>query len=191
MDRLPVPASAAEFWKRFECAFGADALSRFYGASHFDDNEQSANALTKLVLAGRKRATTGLVWAFECDGIPMPVVGDLSVITDWVGVPQCVIETKALAILPFNKVDEEFAAEEGEGDGSLSHWRQVHWVYFVKECSRIGKEPSERMLVLCELFEVVYSELHRGAVDLSVSETSSRRGRRDGGPSTRFHVARE
>lgn len=49
-----------------------------------------------------------------------------------------------------------FAAIEGEGDGSLSYWRDAHWRYFGRECHRIGKELSLQMLVVCEQFKVVY-----------------------------------
>ena len=98
--------------------------------------------------------------AFETDGVTAPKAGDLSIITNWEGLPQCVIETRAVAILPFDQISKEFASAEGEGDGSLAYWRKVHWAYFGRECARIGKEPAAEMPVLCEHFEVVYSELH-------------------------------
>jgi uncharacterized protein YhfF len=59
-------------------------------------------------------------------------------------------------VLPFAEVSAEFAAVEGEGDGSLSFWRQVHRDYFTRECQRYGRTFDEQMLVACERFEVVY-----------------------------------
>ena len=35
--------------------------------------------------------------------------------TNWQGEPLCVVETKAVATVPFEEVSEEFAATEGEG----------------------------------------------------------------------------
>jgi uncharacterized protein YhfF len=61
-----------------------------------------------------------------------------------------------VVIVPFEEVGEEFAAAEGEGDGSLQYWRECHWAYFERECKRIGREPSPRMLIVCERFEVIY-----------------------------------
>ena len=90
-----------------------------------------------------------------------PKPGALSVVTNWQGKPLCVIETKAVAIVPYEEVSEEFAATEGEGDGSLRYWREAHWAYFGRECTRIGRVPSMRMPIVCERFEVIY----RGAAN--------------------------
>jgi uncharacterized protein YhfF len=108
------------------------------------------------VLSGRKRATAGLVWTDQASNTPLPTIGALNVVTDWQGTPLCVIETTHVEVVPFDRVSSAFAAIEGEGDGSLSYWRDAHWRYFSRECERIGKEPSLEMLVVCEQFRVVY-----------------------------------
>ncbi len=153
---MNIPAAIHSFWEDFQASTACDVESRFYEAFHFDDNESSANELARLVLAGTKRATAGLVWSFETANKPLPRPRDLSVVTDWQRKPLCIIETKTVAIVPFEEVSEEFAATEGEGDGSLRYWRQGHWAYFGRECKRIGREPSLRMPVVCEHFEVIY-----------------------------------
>ena len=153
---MDIPTAIRSFWAEFQASTGVDVTLRFYEAFHFDDNERSANELAHLVLAGTKRATASLVWSLEAAGTPPPKPGDLSVVTDWQGKPLCVIETNAVAIVPFEEVGEEFAAAEGEGDGSLRHWREDHWACFARECKRIGREPSRRMPVVCERFEVIY-----------------------------------
>jgi uncharacterized protein YhfF len=153
---VTIPHSIQPFWLKFQAIVGGDVQARFYEAFHFDDNESSANKLAQLVLVGTKRATAGLTWAFEAENRPPPKPGDLSVVTNWQGEPLCVIETKAVATVPFEEVSEEFAAIEGEGDGSLRYWREVHWAYFGRVCKRIGRVPSPRMPVVCERFEVIY-----------------------------------
>lgn len=153
--RHPVPERIRPFWAQFEAVAGVAVRDRFYEDSHFDDNEASANELAALVVAGRKRATAGLGWALDGGGKRGPQPGDLSVVTDWHGDPLCVIETRSVETVPFQEVGEEFAATEGEGDGSLRHWREVHWAYFERECQRIGRQPSHDMPVVCERFEVV------------------------------------
>jgi uncharacterized protein YhfF len=153
-----IPPAALAFWKSFETAIGADASKRFYEVFHFDDHEASANELAALVLAGTKRATAGLLWALEATKRRTPAPGDLSVMANWSGTPLCVIETRHVAIVPYEEVTEEFAAIEGEGDGSLRFWREAHWAFFGRECARIGRTPDPRMPIVCEQFEVV----HRG-----------------------------
>ena len=151
-----IPTNILPFWKSFEEAIGHDVSSRFNEFFHFDDNETDANALGDLVLQGQKRATAGLLWTNEINNKPIPRVGDLSVVTNWQQEPLCIIETTRVEIVPFEEVSETFAAVEGEGDGSLRHWREVHWLYFSRECQRLGREPSLHMPIICKRFKVVY-----------------------------------
>jgi uncharacterized protein YhfF len=153
---VKIPKSIHFFWEAFEDAVGYDASEHFYEMFHFDDNESDANELAELVLLGVKRATAGLQWAYEAENKPLPKSGILSVVTNWQAEPQCVIETINVEIVPFDEVTERFAATEGEGDKTLRYWQEVHWLYFGRECERIGKERSLRMPVVCEEFRVVY-----------------------------------
>lgn len=153
---VTIPNSVRPFWDEFQASIADDVSSRFYEAFHFDDNEPTANALAALVLSGQKRATAGLLWTNERTNKPLPRVGALSVVTDWHGVPLCIIESTHIEIVPFESVTDSFAAAEGEGDKTLRYWRAAHWRFFSRECQRIGREPSLQMPVVCERFKVVY-----------------------------------
>ena len=153
---MKIPEHIMSFWMNFAATQPDDPSPRFFEAFHFDDNEPSANELADLVLAGRKRATAGLVWSFESAQVPLPKIGDLSVVTDWARQPLCVIETQQVDVVAFEDVSEEFAATEGEGDCSLKYWQSAHQAYFGRECQRIGRLPHPRMPVVCERFEVIY-----------------------------------
>ncbi len=160
---MNIPEHILRFWRSFASTRKVDPTPRFYEAFHFDDHEASANELADLVLRGKKRATAGLVWVFEKDSKPLPKAGDLNVVTNWAGTPFCVIETQRVDIVPYEEVSEEFAATEGEGDGSLLYWREAHWEYFGRECKRIGRMRDLRMPVVCERFAVLY----RGGGEIS------------------------
>jgi uncharacterized protein YhfF len=164
-----IPPQVLSFWQAFAASREDDVESRFYEVCVFDDNESSANALAGLVLRGAKRATAGLVWSFEAAGMPMPNPGDLSIVANWAGEPLCVIETECVDIVPFCEVTAEFAAVEGEGDGSLQYWQRAHASYFSRECGRIGREPSPGMPVACERFRVVYAPSNADADRLGSS----------------------
>jgi uncharacterized protein YhfF len=151
-----IPPHLSDFWNAFTTSVGGVDMARFYEAFFFGDSEDLANELAELVLRGSKRATAGSVWSFEAAGKRLPVPGDLSIVTSWAGEPLCVIETQAVDVLPFNQVSAEFAAIEGEGDGSLSFWQDAHRQYFTRECARTGQQFTESMLVACEKFAVVY-----------------------------------
>ncbi len=134
----------------------AAATASSHSTWHFCDDKTSADALAELVLSGHKRATAGALWAYELEREPMPRAGDFSVITDWEDRARCVIRTTAVEIVPFEAVTPEFAAAEGEGDGSLEYWRKAHWAYFTRELLAIGRQPQPDMPVVCESFEVVF-----------------------------------
>lgn len=154
MTGAGVPDRVADFWDDFVARSGRGDDTPIYDVFHFDDNETDADQLAALVLSGTKRATASLMW--EYDDEPPPATGDLSVVTDWSGRPMCVIETTSVEVVPFEEVDADFAAAEGEGDGSLRHWRAAHEAYFGRVCERIGRQPSPRMEVVCERFRVVF-----------------------------------
>ena len=153
---MSIPPRYSDFWSAFVTTRQPDPTPRFLEAFYFDDNEPSANELAELVLRGRKRATAALLWAHEHESKPVPKPGDLSIVTAFDGTPRCVIETQRVDIVPFDQVTEEFAATEGEGDGSLTFWRRAHELFFGRECQRIGRQATASMPIVCERFAVVF-----------------------------------
>ena len=83
------------------------------------------------------------------------MVGGHSIVTTFAGEPRVLLETTRVEILRFGDVGAEFAAVEGEGDGSLDYWRRVHIAYFTEECASIGRTFTEDMPVVCERYKVV------------------------------------
>lgn len=150
------PDRAAAFWKEFADRNSDVDPHEPYQVWHFGDSRNLANELCELVLQGKKTATASSVWEAEFDPSNAPVLNGYSVVTDFDGNPKCIIKTTEIRILPFNEVDEEFAADEGEGDQSLEYWRAVHWQYYTRKCNEMGKEASETMEVVCERFTVVH-----------------------------------
>ena len=121
-----------------------------YGAS-----EELSNELLALIRSGRKRAGTGLLWAYQHDAQRIARTGDIEIVVDHLNVPVMVTRVVRSEVIEYNQVTAEYAALEGEGDGSLAYWRKAHWNFFGRECKRIGREPTETMPVICTVFEVV------------------------------------
>ena len=154
---VAIPAPVQPLWQAYTATIGRDRSADFCEVFHFHNHEQGANELARLTLRGIKRGTASLIGAYEHDCKRLPWIGSLSVMTDWQKNPLCIIETVKIEIMPFEEVTAEFAAIEGEGDGSLACWREGHWNYFTKECQRIGRQPDPRMSIFCEQFEVVFT----------------------------------
>ena len=122
----------------------------------YGDSLALSAELLALIRQGRKRAGTSLLWACEADDQPIPDVGDIEIVLDFHNEPALVTRITDVSVVPYGEVTAEYAAVEGEGDGSLEYWRRAHWAYFSRECRRIGREPTEAMPVVCSVFEVLH-----------------------------------
>lgn len=138
-------------------AAGIELPSGPVRADGYGDSPELSAELIELIRCGPKRAGTGLLWGIEHDGDSLPQVGDIEIVVDHKFEPALVTRITRVEVVPFNQVSAEYAAIEGEGDGSLKFWRESHWNFFSRECARIGREPSEVMPVVCSVFELIAS----------------------------------
>lgn len=122
----------------------------------FGDTPALADELGALVREGRKRATASLAGEFTSLGQPLPRVGDLSIVTLADGAPSTIIELVEVRHVSFKSVDAAFAADEGEGDGSLASWREAHRQYFGRVANRLGVAFDEATAVICQRFRVIW-----------------------------------
>lgn len=143
---------AVEFWAAYRAASGVP--DQAYDVVSFGDSPELADELLALVRTGRKRATASLLRDYAPGAVPKP--GDHVLVLDGAGVPACIWRTVRIDILPFIEVGEDFAAAEGEGDGSLAYWREGHRRYFGRQSEREGFAFDERIEVVCERFEIVW-----------------------------------
>lgn len=121
----------------------------------YGDSESLSEELLALIRQGRKRAGTSLLWALEAENEPLPHVGDIEVVLDHRNEPALITRIVQVNVIPYSEVTSEYAAIEGEGDGSLEYWREAHWAFFSRECARIDLEPAESMPVVCSVFELL------------------------------------
>ena len=154
----PLSAACKAYWAEFVRTLPAHDARRTAQPDAFGFGGEAALAdeLGALVLAGKKRATTSLPVEFTSMNEPLPKPGDLSIILDGRGGPVAIIERISVELVPFQAVSEEYAACEGEGDGSLRYWRDAHTWYFNKVCSRLGGCLAEDTPVLCQRFRLVW-----------------------------------
>jgi uncharacterized protein YhfF len=115
---------------------------------------------------GAKTGTSTALAEFEQGDEPLPATGELSIVTDGAGRPGALIRTTRVEIVPFDQVDAEFAAAEGEDDRSLASWRREHETYWRRVLAPLGQEFSPAMPVVTERFELLYPR----ASDRSASE---------------------
>ena len=144
------------FWQAFRQEHTEIGAETPFEAWFFGDSQELAKELADLVVSGKKTATASLYWEYETEGEALPEEGGYSVITDFDGNPRGVVQTVQVRILPFDEVEAAFAADEGEGDLSLEFWRQAHWQFLGRMCTKLGLKPDLKMPVVCERFRLLY-----------------------------------
>jgi len=150
--------SAETFWQHYVGTLPAEHPHRHArpDAFAFGDSPALANELAALVQVGLKRATASLPVEFTSLGLPLPGAGDVSIVTRADGSPVAIIELVEVRHVPFQAVDAAFAADEGEGDGTLAWWQAAHRRYFRRVCARLGGKFDETTAVIFQRFRLVW-----------------------------------
>ncbi len=154
MDHAQIEA----YWQQYLATLPADHphRTRGYVPEALGDNPDLANRLGALIVNGTKTGTCSALWEWEAESKPITEVGLLTIVLDGNDKPLCIIETTEVWIQPYDQVNADFAAAEGEGDRSLDYWRQAHWNFFSRTLAKIGREPSRDMPLVCERFRIIY-----------------------------------
>ena len=115
---------ANELWAQF--AQANNLTNESYDAWVFGG---APDELARLVLQGEKMATSSAYDIYQVKNQPLPQAGEYSVILNSKREAVCIIRTTKVQILPFDKVDEQHARKEGEGDKSLNYWRKSTGIF--------------------------------------------------------------
>lgn len=105
----------------------------------------NSDKLVKLVLKGKKTATTSL-YEIDC----LPKVDDISILTDSKDNNICIVKTKDVIVTEFKNITWNLAKLEGENK-TLDEWKKVHIDYF----NKIDSNFNENTKVILEIFMVI------------------------------------
>ena len=115
-----------------------------------------ADFLADLVLKGEKTATASAYDLYALEGESLPQEGTFDVILDSQNQALCIVEITRVSVQPFNQVSAQHAYKEGEGDKSLTYWRQVHEDFFTDCLDEAGLTFTPESKVVLEEFCKVY-----------------------------------
>ena len=115
-----------------------------------------ADFLADLVLKGEKTATASAYDLYALEGESLPQEGTFDVILDSQNQALCIVEITRVSVQPFNQVSAQHAYKEGEGDKSLTYWRQVHEDFFTDCLGQAGLIFTPDSKVVLEEFRKVY-----------------------------------
>lgn len=147
------------FWEEFKSKHQHLAKINLGSAWSFGDSPAMADRLANLVLNGEKTTTTGSLIEYELDNEEVPEV-DMTlfdILLNGKEEPVAILRTIDIYVTPFNKVTEEHAFKEGEGDKTLSNWRKSHQAYWERIFEELNVEIDiPTMDVVCEELEVFW-----------------------------------
>ena len=106
--------------------------------------------LNGLALAGRKRATAGVLAEYEQEGEPLEHVGEQLALVDDDGRRVGTVVVTSVEVRRFADVPWEFAAAEGEGHADLDAWRTGHQRFW----ARHGMEVDDGTDIVMVHFDV-------------------------------------
>lgn len=158
MTRTP---QTEAMWAEFRAATG---VTGDYMTCAFGDSPELIDALTDLVLTGRKQATAALLRDYEAGGEPVPQPGDHTVFVDGAGRPRGIFRTTEIRIGPIDTVDDAFARDEGEGDCSRDWWLNAHLTFFNRCAEAQGFTYDRAMDVVFERFTLVWPRQDTSAI---------------------------
>ncbi|MGB6179059.1 MAG: ASCH domain-containing protein [Carnobacterium sp.] len=147
--------SAEILWENFRLQ--NSTLPDQYDVMTFGETKDSANQSAALVLEGLKTAKTTLLVEYQRKEKSIPKEGSYSVILDGNNQAIGVVQLLKVFIVPFDEVSEELAYEEGEGDRTLTGWRELYQTYFQEQCKNEHWHFSTTIELVCIQFELVYA----------------------------------
>lgn len=150
-----ITAEIERFWRRAKQRYGIQEEMGFVGTFADPRFAPYHDELLELVAQGLKRATAHLALDFDRNGIRLRRPGDYWIVLDTKNRPRYLIQIRNVETKPFNAVELDFAAREGEGDRSLAYWQRVHRDYFQKQCADWQVEWREDLPTVCEVFDVI------------------------------------
>jgi uncharacterized protein YhfF len=126
---------------------------------YFHNNKEDADRLAKLTMTGNKTASSGLYSWYKTANADLPKTGLKHIITDFDGIAQAIIEIKNVDTIPFNQISEAYAKMDmGTSIEPLKKWKKAHWDFFENTMEESGEKPSKDMLVVCEIFETIWTK---------------------------------
>jgi uncharacterized protein YhfF len=118
--------------------------------------EDVADDLLALFLEGKKRAASSLLREYEITGEALPKPGKLWILLDAASVPRGILRTRNVETHRFADVPESVATAEGEGDGSLRFWREVHREFFAPFLKEWDVDRLDDATVVVEYFDPLF-----------------------------------
>jgi uncharacterized protein YhfF len=127
-----------------------------YKVRTFGGSKAMSDIIVPLIETRQKTGTFALAAEFEANPARAPQVGDLYVVTHLDGTPALLYRITFVETVPFEGIDHDHVQVEGPKARDVGVWRDIHWDYFGAIMRSMGREPSMRMPIVFQRFEVLF-----------------------------------
>ena len=154
-----IDSTVYEMWTDFTQSNPEFKNSEIPESWFFHNNEKDADRLAKLTVDGKKKASSGLYLWYQEAKVDLPKIGTKHIVTDFHGKARAIIEIKKVDTIPFKNITKEYAElDMGTEVEPLEKWKKAHWEFFSGAMEEGGQKPTQKMLVVCEIFETIWTE---------------------------------
>lgn len=147
------------FWNRFRESDAAQRHKdpRLYDTMRVGSSAEDADRGAALILENWKTATSSHPDEYDAN-TPPPFVGALSVVLDGSDLPVAVVETTEVELRRIADIDEAFAGDYGEWDGTAATLKSQLEAFHRDRAAGSADGAGPGMQLLCERFRVIYKE---------------------------------
>lgn len=121
---------------------------------HYGRDEESCEKWLKKVREKKIFGASYFAAAFPYESNPAPVKGQYSILLDWWGKPQLIIQTVSTESVPLKIITAELVKMEGFND--IVQWKKVHVDEYKNIARKIDVDFSDELPIMFERFQVVY-----------------------------------
>lgn len=149
MYRKYMDRAFEEFWGGFLAAKGISG-ARYDEICFFGSSEAESETQLKLIRRGKKRAAVS-----PCaQGAVLPKKGQLKIVVDWDGAPNCVVKTTGVKVMRLCDITAE--QMQRECGAEIDSWQENKRAEFIANAEKTGVEYSEDMKIIYEEFRLEY-----------------------------------
>ena len=154
-----IDKTVSEMWANFTKSNSEFKKEELPESWFFHNNKKDADRLAELTIHGKKKASSGLyVWYKEANA-DLPKVGTKHIVTDFDGKARAIIQITKVDTIPFNQISKKYAAlDMGTEIEPLKKWKKAHWDFFEGALKQNGGKATEEMLIVCEMFETIWTK---------------------------------
>lgn len=147
--------SLSEYWKKFLDFRGLNEDEIGFSGEFSFEKTLTGEQQLFLLLSGKKTAAFSCFESYSINMEPVPMSGEIYIVTNKDGEPRGIIEVTDVSVVPFCEISWELAQRDGEAE-NIEDWHIRQREAFEDEAAICGFEFNEQTKILCQQLRVIF-----------------------------------